>query len=150
MPPAEPQTDAEPSAPGAAARPRRVGWAVGLAVAAFLVALINTVRWAPVAAAHVGAVGLWSYTVASSALWLWVIVQCGRGRNWARWVFCVPSLLALPALAVVRHSSTTDPTSLAVSAAQAVLNLAAAVLLLSAPAARWFRAPRQHRPPSPR
>jgi hypothetical protein len=132
----------EPAAAGREAPPRRIVWAVGLAVAAFLVALINTIRWAPVAAAHVGAIGLWSYTLASSALWLWVILQCLRGRNWARWVFSVPSLLALPALAVVRSNSATDPMSLTVSAAQAGLNLTAAVLLLSAPATRWFRAPR--------
>jgi phosphoglycolate phosphatase-like HAD superfamily hydrolase len=121
-------------------QPASVRGAVYLAVIAFAIALANTYRLAPQVSAQLNPVILWGYTAVTSVLWLLLMFLVFRGRNWARWVFCVFSFLGIPGTLFANAIGGIDMGTRVVSISQALLNGAAAVLLLIPSSARWYRA----------
>lgn len=90
-------------------------------------------------------------------LWGWVLLKIGAGRNWARIVFIVLTIIGLAITPFVMPYSLsvyrTQPLSGVSAAANAILELAALYLLLTAPARAWFKpknpSPNSDSPPTP-
>jgi hypothetical protein len=76
-------------------------------------------------------------------IWAWVVAKIARGRNWARITFMVLTVLGLVITPFMLPYSLpayrAQPLSAVVAVLNAVLELIAFYLLLTAPARAWFK-----------
>lgn len=128
-------------------RPRRVVTAKWLAIVAFLLALLSAARMLPLLASSRFPFVAIACAIAVALLWLVVIRAFSRGRNWARIVFSLVAFASLAGVAIVAFRPFPS-LLLTATAVQALLEVVAAVLLLTPTSSAWFRARIESRAPS--
>ena len=80
-------------------------------------------------------------TLVFTAVELWLVSCVWQRRNWARWLMVALTLIGIAlALPVIGEDWTRSPLVAGLGIVEAVLSALAAVLLLTGPAARWFKA----------
>ena len=123
-----------------AMRPRSVVWGVALWALSLAISLVSMLPFIDSLMADetlAMTAMIWAITLAVTAIDLWLLRCVWQRRNWARW-----ATLALLALDLVATATTSveelAPLAAALALAAAVLGVAAALLLLAGPSARWF------------
>lgn len=127
------------SAPPVLPRPRRVATAKWLAIFALVLAVLNAARMLPLLASSRFPFVAIACAIAAGVLWVVVIRAFARRRNWARFVFAAVAFGSLAGVLVLVLRPFPSLHVFA-TAIQALLNAAAAVLLLTPPSSEWFRA----------
>ena len=143
-PPESPISDKDPSQTGEP--PQTVVWAVWLlrtsivlGYAALFVGpdIMRDVGDMPPEARTAG-LGFFFVVLALMALiYLWLIQKVKVGRNWARLVMLALTVFGI--ISLLRSSAEQPPLSLAMNAIDALIDVAAMVLIFRPPGSAWFR-----------
>ncbi len=127
-----------------ASRPRSVVAACVAMLAAMALGLVSLlpVVEAPMAGEPAAMTAmLWGFTIALSAVELWLLRQLWRRRAWARWAVIALAVAGVAmGMGLVEEDWARSPLVAWMGIASVVLEFAAALLLLARPAARWCNA----------
>lgn len=126
-----------------ASRPRSLVWACLLMLASMAVGLISLLPWIdppiPGEPAAMTAM-IWGITLALLAVELWILRCVWQRRSWARWVTVALTVFGIAVgMPVIAEDWTRAPLVAWLGIASSALSAVAVALLLTRPAARWFK-----------
>lgn len=126
------------------ARPRSVVWACVLMLASTVIGLISLLPVVdpPVPGEPAAMTALiWGFTLAFTAVELWLLSCVWQRRNWARWVMVTLTLIGIAlSLPVIGEDWARSPLVAWLGVASALSSAAGAAQLLAGASARWFKA----------